>query len=170
LLTLRGLDPGNAALAPALQELGSRLVGKAQRALALEQFDAARTWLSEAAAIGFNSAEAAATQHDLDIAAAKQKFMANVVAANDLTLLKSVKPSYPKGAEARKSEGWVELDFTVAQSGAVKDIVVHAASTPGEFDDAAISALAKWRYQPVLRDSSPVEQRARVRIRFILTG
>ena len=96
--------------------------------------------------------------------------MANVVAANDLTLLKSVKPSYPKGAEARKSEGWVELDFTVAQSGAVKDIVVHAASTPGVFDDAAISALAKWRYQPVLRDSSPVEQRARVRIRFILTG
>jgi TonB family protein len=170
LLTLRGLDPGNAGLAPALQDLGNRLVGKARRALTLEQLDAARTWLGEAAAIGFASADAASTQHDLDAAADKQKFMANVIAANDLTLLKSVKPNYPKGAEARKSEGWVELDFTVTPSGAVKDIVVHAASTPGEFDDAAMSALAKWRYQPVLRDSSPIEQRARVRIRFMLTG
>jgi protein TonB len=81
-----------------------------------------------------------------------------------------VTPAYPKSAEAKKTQGWVELDFTVAQSGAVKDIVVHAASTPGVFDDAAISALAKWRYQPVVRDSQPKEQRARVRIRFVLTG
>jgi len=170
LLTLRGLDPNNAGLAPALQDLGSRLLAKAQRAVALEQFDAARSWLAEAAAIGFASAESVSTQHDLDAAVAKQKFMANVVAANDLTLVKSVTPAYPKSAEAKKTQGWVELDFTVGLSGAVKDIVVHAASTPGVFDDAAISALAKWRYQPVVRDSQPKEQRARVRIRFVLTG
>jgi TonB family protein len=170
LMTLRGLDPNNAGLAPAMQDLGSRLVAKARRALALEQFDAARSWLAEAAAIGFASSESASTQHDLDAAVDKQKFMANVVAANDLTLVKSVTPAYPKGAAAKKAEGWVELDFTVAASGAVKDIVVHAASTPGVFDDAAISALAKWRYQPVVRDSEPKEQRARVRIRFVLSG
>jgi protein TonB len=169
-LTLRGLDPDNAGLAPAMQDLGSRLAAKARRALALGQFDAARSWLTEAAAIGFASAESASTQHDLDVAVDQQQFITNVVAANELTLVKSVKPAYPKAAEAKKTEGWVELDFTVTASGAVKDIVVHAASTPGVFDDAATSALAKWRYQPVLRDSQPVEQRARVRIRFVLAA
>jgi TonB family protein len=61
------------------------------------------------------------------------------------------------------------LDFTVAESGAVKDIAMHAASNPGVFDKAAISALSQWRYQPVLRDGKSVAQRARIRIRFALT-
>ena len=65
-------------------------------------------------------------------------------------------------------QGWVELDFTVAESGVVKDIVVHAASTPGVFEDAAIRALSQWRFKPVLRDAKNVAQRARVRIRFAL--
>jgi protein TonB len=65
-------------------------------------------------------------------------------------------------------QGWVELDFTVAESGAVKDIVVHAASTPGVFEESAIRALSQWRFKPVLRDAKNVAQRARVRIRFAL--
>ncbi|HWX33088.1 MAG TPA: TonB family protein [Steroidobacteraceae bacterium] len=168
LLTLRGLDPRNAGLAPAMQELGTRLAAKARRALELGQQDAARSWLDEARAIGFTSAEADSVQHDLDAAAAGQQFLANVVAAGDLTLIRSVKPEYPKKANSSKIEGWVELDFTVAESGRVMDIAVHAASTPGVFEAAAINALAKWRYKPVLRDAKPAAQRARIRIRFVL--
>jgi hypothetical protein len=52
----------------------------------------------------------------------------------------------------------------------VKDIAVHAASAPGVFEGAAISALLQWRYKPVLRDGKIVAQRARVRIRFVLPG
>jgi len=69
-----------------------------------------------------------------------------------------------------KIQGWVELDFTVAESGTVKDIAVHAASAPGVFEDAAISALTQWRYKPVVRDAKKVAQRARVRIRFVLAN
>ena len=170
LLTLRGLDPGNAGLPAALQDLGSRLVIKARRALGLGQYDAARSWLSEAAAIGFASAESGLVQHALDAADAEHRFLTNVIAAGDLTLVKSVNPTYPKKAELNKVQGWVELDFTVAESGAVKDVVVHAASAPGVFDDAAISALSQWRYKPVLRDGRPAAQRARIRIRFALAG
>jgi TonB family protein len=168
LMTLRGVDPGNAGLAPAIQELGTRLVAKARLALGLEQYDAARSWLGEAAAIGFASPESNRVLHDLDAAAARQQFLANVVAANDLTQVKSVKPVYPTKANLSKIQGWVELDFTVAESGAVKDIAVHAASAPGVFEDAAISALSQWRYKPVQRDAKNVAQRARVRIRFVL--
>jgi TonB family protein len=169
LLTLRGLDPNNSRLGPALQDLGTRLVAKARRALALEQYDAARSWLDEAAAVGFASAESNALRHDLDTAVAAQQFLANVIGASELTLIKSVKPDYPLKANAGKIEGWVELDFTVAENGAVKDIAVHAASAPGVFDAAAINALKKWRYKPVMRDSIAVAQRARIRIRFALT-
>ncbi len=168
LVTLRGLDPGNAGLTAAMQDLGTRLVAKARLALGLEQYEAARSWLGEAAAIGFASPELRSVLHDLDAAAARQQFLANVVAASDLTLVKSVKPVYPPKANLSKIQGWVELDFTVAESGAVKDIAVHAASAPGVFEDAAISALSQWRYKPVVRDAKNVAQRARVRIRFVL--
>ena len=104
----------------------------------------------------------------MDAAVAGQNFLANVVAANDLTLVKSVKPTYPNKAYLKQTEGWVELDFTVAESGAVRDIAVHAVSVPGVFEDAAISALSQWRYKPVLNGAQPKAQRARIRIRFAL--
>jgi protein TonB len=114
------------------------------------------------------SPESASAQHDLEAAAARQQFLANVVPAGGLILVKSVKPIYPTRANLNKIQGWVELDFTVAESGAVKEIAVHAASAPGVFEDAAISALSQWRYQPVQRDAKSVAQRARIRIRFAL--
>jgi TonB family protein len=168
LLTLRDLDPGNAGLAAATQDLGGRLVAKARRALALEQYDAARSWLEEASGAGFASPESNSVLHDLDAAVAVRQFRSNVVAAGDLTLVKSVKPVYPKKANLSKIQGWVELDFTVTESGEVRDIAVHAASAPGVFEEAAISALSQWRYQPILRDAEPKAQRARIRIRFAL--
>ncbi|MGC1522012.1 MAG: energy transducer TonB [Steroidobacteraceae bacterium] len=168
LLTLRSLDPGNPGLAAGISDLGTRLVVKARRAIGLAQYDAAHSWLDEAAAIGVASPDYNLARHDLDVALAAQRFLANVVAAGELTLVKSVTPKYPPKAESSKVQGWVELDFTVAESGDVKDIAIHAASVPGVFEDAATSALLQWRYKPVIRDSKAVPQRARIRIRFAL--
>jgi TonB family protein len=168
LLTLRGRDPSHAGLAAATQDLGARLVVKARRALTLEQFDAARSWLDEAAAIGFASPDLSSVQHDLDAALANRNFLANIVDAGGLTLVKSVPPLYPSKATASKTEGWVELDFTVTTSGAVRDIALHSTSAAGVFEAAAISALSQWRYKPVVRDAQPKAQRARIRIRFVL--
>jgi len=170
LLTLRGLDPNDARLGAAIQDLGARLVAKARLALALGQYDAARSWLEEASSIGFASAESNTARHDLETAVNRQQFLANVAGAGDLKLIKSVKPEYPKKANLAKIEGWVEMDFTVAESGEVKDIAVHAASAPGVFESAAIGALSQWRYKPIMRDGKTVAQRARIRIRFTLTG
>ena len=168
LLTLRGRDPSHAGLATAMQDLGARLVVKARRALTLEQFAAARSWLDEAAAIGFASPEASSVQHDLDAAEANQDFLTNIVDAGGLTLVKSVQPPYPSKATSSKIEGWVELDFTVTTNGAVRDIAVHSTSAAGVFEEAAIGALSQWRYKPVMRDAVPKAQRARIRIRFVL--
>jgi TonB family protein len=170
LLTLRGLDPNNAGLGAAMQDLGTRLAAKARRALALEQNDAARSWLDQAGTIGFASAEMNSLHHDLDSAVARQQFLENFVPAGDLTLVKSVQPIYPQKANQNKIQGWVELDFTVAENGQVKDIAVHATNPPGVFEGAAIRALSQWRYKPVLRDAQPKAQRARIRIRFALAN
>jgi TonB family protein len=169
LMTVRGLDPANTGLAAAMQDLGARLVAKARQALALEQYEAARSWLDEATAIGYSSADFSSARKDLDSAVAAQRFLTNVVSASELTLLKSVQPKYPQNAERNKIQGWVELDFTVTETGEVKDIAVHGASVPGVFEEAAIAALSQWRYQPVLRDAKAAAQRARLRIRFSLS-
>ena len=168
-LTLKGLDPGNAALSSLMQDLGTRLASKARRALILGQIDAAKSWLDEAGAIGFTSAEVSSAQHDLDAALAKQSFMTNLVPANQLTLLKSVQPVYPFSAQGKKLEGWVDVEFTVSEAGKVKDIAVRAASAPGVFEDAAVKAVSQWRYQPILRDARPAPVRTQIRIRFTLS-
>jgi TonB family protein len=170
LMTLRGMNPGHAGLASALQDLGLRLVANARRALDLKQYDTAHNWLAEAAAAGYISADSGAVSRELDAAVNRQQFLTNVVAANELELVKSVKPLYPAKAEAKQTEGWVELDFTVVESGEVRDIAVHAANPPGVFDSAAINALSQWRYRPVLKDAKPAAQRSRIRIRFTLAG
>ena len=119
-LIQRQLDPGNSALGSVLQDLGSRLTAKARRALILGQYDAARSWLEETAAIGFTSPEIGSLQQHIDTAAAKQTFMTTLIPASQLKLLKSVQPAYPSKAQASKMEGWVDVEFTIAESGHVK--------------------------------------------------
>jgi TonB family protein len=167
-LTLKQLEPGNPALASVLQDLGTRLTTKARRALILGQLDAAKSWLDEVGSIGFNSAEVSAVQRDLDAAVAQQNFMTTLVPASQLTLLKSVQPSYPVRALNGKIEGWVDVEFTVAETGKLKDVSIRATSNPGVFDDAAVKAVAQWSYKPVLRDAKPVPVRSQIRVRFTL--
>jgi TonB family protein len=163
---LRGLNPNSPDLRPLTEELGTRLVAKARRALTLKQYEAARSWLDEATSIG--STEATAALAELEAALAQQQFLANVVTANELSLVKAVKPEYPRKAEQNGIEGWVELEFTVAETGAVTDVAILNASPRGVFDHAAAGALAQWRYKPIMRDSKAIAQRARIRIRFTL--
>jgi TonB family protein len=167
-LTLKQLDPNNPALASVLQDLGTRLTSKARRALVLGQIDAAKSWLDEAAAVAFSSAEMNSALHDLDTAVAKQNFMTNLVPAGQLTVLKSVQPVYPIRAEKNKIEGWVDVEFTVAENGRVQDASVRGVSIAGVFEESALKAVSQWRYKPVLRDAKPVPVRSQIRVRFTL--
>ena len=168
LLALRKLDAQYVGLPALTDDLGARLVAKGQASVNAQQYDAARDWLDHAAAIGYVSPQADAVRHDLDAALAHRAFMANVITANQLTLVKSVQPQYPPKAEKSGVEGWVELDFTVTETGAVQDVAVNAAKPPGVFEAAATAALLQWRFKPLVRDAKTVATRARIRIRFAL--
>ncbi|MCB2106750.1 MAG: energy transducer TonB [Rhodobacteraceae bacterium] len=69
-----------------------------------------------------------------------------------------VPPQYPERAASRGIEGWVQLGFTVNETGSCEDIVVIAADPPEIFNRAAIRALERWRYKPKVDDGRPVKQ------------
>jgi TonB family protein len=168
LVALLKLDPQRAGLAELTDDLGGRLIAKARASLNARQYEAARDWLDHAAAVGYVSAQADAARHDVDAALARRAFMSDVIAASQLSLVKSVQPQYPSKAEKNGVEGWVELDFTVTDSGAVQDVAVDEAKPAGVFEAAATAALSQWRYKPLVRDAKAVATRARIRIRFTL--
>ena len=168
LVALRKLDAQNAGLADLTEDLGGRLLAKARASMDAREYEAARGWLDHAAAVGYVSPQTDAVRHEVDAALARRAFMADVIGANQLTLVKSVQPQYPLKAEKSSVEGWVELDFTVTDTGSVQDVAVDAAKPAGVFEAAATAALLQWRYKPLVRDAKAVATRARIRIRFTL--
>jgi TonB family protein len=72
----------------------------------------------------------------------------------DLIPIVRIAPVYPPALLAAQVEGEVNLRFTVTATGTVKDIaVVH--STAPEFEEPAITALSRWRYQPPAEGERP---------------
>ncbi len=67
-------------------------------------------------------------------------------------------PEYPPRAIDFGHEGWVQVQFSVTTIGTVRDAVV-VASEPGTiFDDAALKAIARWRYNPRVESGEAVER------------
>jgi len=163
---LRTLDASNGALAPALQSMGQKLIQQARQAATDGRLDDAQRALDEAKRLGFASTDLTAVERSVATTRERNAFMSDIVAANLLARDKQVAPKYPAAAEKRGIEGWVELDFTIATDGRVKDLVVRGAEPAGVFDEAAVTAVAQWIYRPVIRNGRPVEQRARLRLRF----
>lgn len=166
LLALINTDATSAAAGSARQSLGSAYLAEARGALARNDFAAADNWLDEAHGIGFNVPDVAAMEKQLADARAQAAEVSPVVGANSLKRLEYVAPQYPVLSRMSRGSGWVELEFTVRADGSTGDIVVTNSSPRRTFDNAAMVAVAQWRYQPMMRDGKPVEQRAAVRIRF----
>jgi protein TonB len=69
-----------------------------------------------------------------------------------------VNPEYPPPAIARNLEGWVRVQFTVTAIGTVRDAVVVASEPRSTFDEAALKAIARWRYNPRVVNGEAVER------------
>jgi len=65
-------------------------------------------------------------------------------------------PQYPDRAASRGIEGYVVMEFTITETGAVTNIKVVEANPPGIFDRAAIRAMERWKYKPKIVDGKPV--------------
>jgi protein TonB len=70
--------------------------------------------------------------------------------------LVQVDPEYPERARQQGIEGWVEVEFTISPVGTVVDARVVGAKPPIIFDRAALNAVRRWKYNPKIKDGTPI--------------
>jgi protein TonB len=84
----------------------------------------------------------------------------------DLEQIAMAEPVYPAAALRQRITGWVEVDFTVLESGSVRDVEIVASEPSGVFDASASAAVGAWRFRPRVVNGRPVPQRSSVILRF----
>lgn len=70
------------------------------------------------------------------------------VQATTLTPIKKVDPVYPVDAMRTQTEGFVEVEFTVAPDGTVQSVSVLNAKPSRTFEKSAVSAVKQWTFTP----------------------
>jgi protein TonB len=148
---------------------------EARNALRREDYAGAQRWLVEAREAGVDQAAINAVNADIKAAqeaasnvASAAKVANDVSNAAQLEMTHYVPPDFPQAARQRSMDGWVDVQFSVKTDGSVGDIAVVGAEPVGVFEQSATEAVRKWRYRPILRNGQPINQRARVRVRFAL--
>ena len=74
----------------------------------------------------------------------------------ELIAMRHITPDYPAIAVELGIEGYVIVSFAVTESGAVEDISIVESEPPGVFNDAAINAARRLRFEPRIISNSPV--------------
>ena len=75
-------------------------------------------------------------------------------------------PAYPEAARTQRISGTVTLIVDIAADGSVSGAEVDRGEPAGVFDDAALAAVANWKFQPAMKDGKAVSSRVRVPIAF----
>lgn len=96
-------------------------------------------------------------------AAAPVHVTSSVIAG--MILLKTV-PRYPAIAQAAHQEGTVELAATISATGTIENLRVVGG--PVMLRQAALEAVATWRYRPYLLNGEPVEVETTINVNFFL--
>ncbi|MCH8944775.1 MAG: TonB family protein [Proteobacteria bacterium] len=93
---------------------------------------------------------------------------ATPIGVSTLSRTRYVAPKYPRVAQRRNLSGWVDVTFTVAMDGTVKDIEAPRSEPDEIFVQSAMRAVEKWEFEPVVDNGTIVEKRAGVRLMFAL--
>ena len=88
------------------------------------------------------------------------------IPADEFDRISARDPVYPAQALRNGTAGWVELEFTITETGTVRDVQVVGAQPRGVFERAATDALADWRFRPRVVNGQPVAQRSTITLRF----
>ena len=168
LLALRAKYPYSIGVRTEQQQLASTFLDRTRTALAASDVATASAFLSRVDNLVPNMAATKSLQTQLATLQQQSQFNSNIVQAKTLKRVREVPPVYPRDAERQKLSGWVDVEFTVAPDGSTQDLVVRGAEPQRTFDQAAIDAVKRWRFEPIMRDGTAVAQRAALRIRFEL--
>jgi protein TonB len=80
-------------------------------------------------------------------------------------------PEYPPAALAARFTGTVKVMAEVLPDGSVGKVeIVECTHKNVGFEEAAIEAVKKWRFEPALKDGSPTDYMAQFRLNFKSAG
>jgi len=94
----------------------------------------------------------------LDPRGAMSRMSMSAGSDRDVIPLVRIAPDYPPRALSRGLEGWVQVQFTITATGMVRDPTVVNSDPKNIFDDAALKAIARWRYNPKVEGGVAVER------------
>lgn len=94
----------------------------------------------------------------------------NLGAEGDVIPIVRIQPQYPRQAAIAGISGWVDLEFTVTETGGVANPRVTKSSPPRIFDREAMRAVLRWKFKPRVVDGVPVARTATTRIEFNLNA
>jgi TonB family protein len=82
-------------------------------------------------------------------------------------LVNATKPAYPAALQQAGVQGTVRIEATISKAGVPENIHVVDDADPGLIQ-AALDAVGRWRYQPAMLNSWPVEAMTTIDVNFSL--
>jgi protein TonB len=102
------------------------------------------------------------------VAAAKAPVGPAEVGDMSARLVSFAPPSYPLESRRAHEEGTVVLALLLGTDGRVSEISVSGSSGSARLDKAALEAVRKWRWAPLMRGGEAVQVRGHLKIPFTL--
>lgn len=167
LAALRSEYPNIPEIAQEQRRLTTTLVDHARTLLVAGELEAARAFLDKAAQLDPDSPVVRSLRAQREAALAERESK-RVISAGALKRTREVSPEYPYDAQARGIEGWVDVEFTIARDGTTREVMIRNSEPKDLFDRSALDALRRWRFEPIVRNGQPTEQRAMIRIEYRL--
>lgn len=96
----------------------------------------------------------------------RPKILRMTSALSQSQLLFAPKPDYPKLALASRTEGVVRLQAIIGRDGTIQNL--HVLDGSPLLTQAAIEAVQRWHYRPMLLNGEPVEVITEVDVHFTL--
>ena len=90
------------------------------------------------------------------------------VQSASLSVTRRVEPVYPPASRRAEEEGAVLLKVLVDVRGTARDVQVSKSSGFPRLDEAASTAVRRWRFSPAMQASQPVEAWTQVNVIFRL--
>jgi TonB family protein len=174
---LQGMDANNSNIVPLSHDLAGKLIERARTSAQTGKGSGPVDGdLTLAKRFGADPKDLAAVQAVVNApktptAASRSAQAAGVNPASLAASLKRTRytpPEFPSKALSQRLSGSVTVEYTVDTNGDPRDVRVVEATPPGVFDKAAVAAVKRWHYDPVLANGAPVEVPVRTSIRFEL--
>jgi len=160
------LDPSSDAARQGKRLVVQALIERAWGEIRAGRFGSAEQTLENARSAGAESFSLVELEDEIEyqqaLSNARQGNFDRFFTIAELDVRRQEVPQYPRSG---RGDGWVDVHFTVSESGEVLDAFVNESSSP-DFEEAALRAIGRWSFRPYLYKDKPLPVRAGIRFAF----